>query len=172
MKRILDHALKFIPFILASLLLTGCNSKEAPLGQMEAELGIDLSGGKLLSEEDSHGGFHGDGTGFFVVQFEEDNLKEQLKDAPGWKEIPFDQTAQILLYGYDTGEVSQGPYVTDGEGEPLVPPIEEGFYWLKDRQAEEGKAAGADLLYRSSLNFTIAVYDSQAKRLYYCRVDT
>lgn len=67
MKRILERVLKCISLILASLLLTGCGSGGGgPLRQMEAELGIDLSGGKLLSEEDSHGGFHGDGTGFLL----------------------------------------------------------------------------------------------------------
>ncbi|HIX15247.1 MAG TPA: hypothetical protein H9740_05915 [Candidatus Hungatella pullicola] len=54
----------------------------------------------------------------------------------------------------------------------MIPDIELGSYRLIDRQAEEGIAAGADILHRSSFNFTLGIYDTDAERLYFCEMDT
>ena len=53
-----------------------------------------------------------------------------------------------------------------------MPEIEEGYYRLIDRQAEEGKATGADILHRASLNFTVGLYDIEKGILYFCELDT
>ena len=62
-----------------------------------------------------------------------------------------------------------GPYLTDGEGDPLVPEIRAGFYRLIDRHAQAGET---DLLGRASLNFTLALYDTDTDTLYYFEMDT
>ena len=62
-----------------------------------------------------------------------------------------------------------GPYLTDEEGDLLVPEIREGWYRLIDRHAEAGKT---DLLSRASLNFTLALYDTDTDTLYYFEMDT
>lgn len=36
-----------------------------------------------------------------------------------------------------------GPYLTDNDGKPLVPEIQNGYYLLIDRQVEKDKATGA-----------------------------
>ena len=79
---------------------------------------------------------------------------------------------EILLYGQESDEKKEGPYFTDEEGKPLIPEIEKGYYWLKDRQAEPGMAAGADILHRGSFNFSVAVYDADGRILYYGEMDT
>ena len=33
-----------------------------------------------------------------------------------------------------------GPFLTDDSGNPLVPEVQNGYYVLLDRQAEDGKA--------------------------------
>ena len=53
-----------------------------------------------------------------------------------------------------------------------MPEIEEGYYRLIDRQSEEGKATGADILHRASLNFTVGLYDTEKGILYFCELDT
>lgn len=87
--------------------------------------------------------------------------------------LPLDETAQILVYGREVGNVKNGPYLTGEDGTSLIPEIENGCYWLKDRQADEtGKEDESDMLSRPSLNFTIAIYDSDCKTLHYCEMDT
>ena len=69
-------------------------------------------------------------------------------------------------------EIQMGPYLTDGDGHPFIPEVENGYYLLIDEQAEEGKATGADILHRASFNFTLGIYDSDADILYYFELDT
>ena len=60
------------------------------------------------------------------------------------------QTTQVLVYGFseETGETSYqiGPYLMDDSDNPLVPEVQNGYYVLLDRQAEDGKTPGSDIL--------------------------
>ena len=160
-----------------AVLLTACGGQTAQQTVSQG-LEIDASGGEVVSGEDSHGGFHGDGTTCVILQFEDGAIEEQIKESGDWKAFPLEETVQALVYGVtrtnEDGSATEsiGPYLTDEEGEPLVPEIEEGYYRLIDRQAEEGKATGADILHRASLNFTIGLYDTEKGILYFCELDT
>ena len=71
MKRFLTLALMVFAMACA---LSGCVGEGRELSRMGKAVGLDLSGGTLLQFEDSHGGFHGDGETFAVV--EADGLAE------------------------------------------------------------------------------------------------
>lgn len=167
----------FLAAVTAGLvLLSGCgaikNTKNSDvLDQVGRAVGIDVSEGVLLSKWDSHGGFHGDGNFLAVIAFSDDQIGEQIAGS-GWAALPPDETVEILLYGQESDEKMEGPYFTDEEGKPLIPEIEKGYYWLKDRQAEPGMATGADILHRGSFNFSVAVYDADGRILYYGEMDT
>lgn len=171
--------MKKVNCILLLTLLTACLSGCSGSGQKDVlrdigrELQLDVSSGTVMSENNSHGGFHGDGTSYTVIQFEDDSLETAISSAEGWTALPLDETAQILVYGREVGNVKNGPYLTGEDGTSLIPEIENGCYWLKDRQADEaGKEDERDMLSRPSLNFTIAIYDSDCKTLHYCEMDT
>ena len=89
-----------------------------------------------------------------------------------WSPFPPDDTVQALLYGWTEENAQEitsiGPFLTDDNGDPLVPKITNGYYLLIDRQEE----TTTPLLSRPSLNFTLAVYDSDKDTLYYCKMDT
>ena len=153
-------------------MLSACSVNEnKAVSTVEKALQIDLPKGTVLTNSDTHSGFHGDGTTFFVIQFDNDALEDSLKNA-NWKTFPANETTQAILYGLKSDQTQLGPYLTDSDGNSLVPEVKNGYYWLCDRQTEEGKATGADLLHRSSFNFSIAVYDSDQNILYYGEVDT
>ena len=101
---------------------------------------------------------------------------EQIQASDAWHPLPVDQTTQVLVYGLsgETGENSWqiGPYLTDDNGNPLVPEVQNGYYVLLDRQAEDGKAPGSDILDRGSFNFTFGLYDTDTDTLYCCKLDT
>ena len=75
---------------------------------------------------------------------------------------------QALVWGVENGTVSTGPCLTDGDGQPLVPPVEKGCYRLIDRHSDQQ----GDILSRGSFNFTVGVYDAEARVLYCCELDT
>lgn len=158
-----------------ALLLAACGAG----GHSEAvsdALGIDVTAGETLAYTDSHGGFHGDGTTCAVLHFPDDRVLEQIQADPRWSPLPLNETAQALVYGLSWETVREmfrvGPYLTDEEGEPLVPEIQNGYYRLIDRHAGQDEPGDPGLLDRASLNFTLGLYDSDTNRLYFCEMDT
>ena len=163
-----------------ALLLSACGGGSARSVQDEiaGALELDLSGCEVVSSWDDHGGFHGDGTAFAELKCSGGGVLDQIKEDSNWKAFPLDKTAQSLVYGVteqtgteETGIMvyQTGPYLTGEEGDPLVPEIREGYYRLIDRHAQAGET---DLLSRASLNFTLALYDTDTDTLYFCEMDT
>lgn len=161
-------------FLVSGILLvsTGCAGGEEEAWKEAREvLGISEVGGTVISDEDSHGGFHGDGTSLLTVAFSDTSFLEAVESSEEWKVLPVDQTVQALLYGVSWEDGQIGPYLTDEEGNALIPAVQEGYYWLKDRQTSE-EADGLALLDRPSINCTVAVYDTKTNELYYATLDT
>ena len=161
------NALRRVVLLALGLLLTaavlfGCGRDEnqEALKKISCELSLDLPDGELLTAEDSHGGFHGDGLFFAAVRFADGTMEERLKADGHWQAFPANETVQALLCGYEFTDGRYGPYLTNG------------YYWLRDRQIIDGQASGADILHRGSFNFTIGVYDSDTGILYCCKMDT
>ena len=161
----------------AALLLTGLTACKAKTPQDLASeaLSLDLSAGSEISSYDTHSG-NGDGTSCMVLSFQDDAVLEQIQAGDAWHPLPVDQTTQVLVYGFseETGDASYqiGPYLTDDSGNPLVPEVQNGSYVLLDRQAEDGKTPGSDILDRGSFNFTFGLYDTDTDTLYCCELDT
>lgn len=151
----------------AALLLAGCGAKSEEATVAKA-LSLDVTGAALVSSCDSHGGFLGDGTGCIALSFPDGWLEEQLAADPAWHSLPADETVQTLVWGTQDEGASIGPFLTDSEGAPLVPAVQAGYYRLIDRHSDQT----APLLERGSFNFTVGVYDADARILYYCELDT
>jgi len=166
--------MKRLLFIISALILifslVTCGSQN-PQKTISRELGIDVSGGKITAHSDTHGGFQGDGTTFIALEFTGDEVLEQISENGQWKPFPLDDTANALLYGTFHDIARSGPYVVDGEGNPLVPDIQDGYYRLIDRHTDAGKGE-EDILHRFSFNFTLAIFDTGTNTLYFCKLDT
>lgn len=134
-------------------------------------LGINISSGSIITDTDSHGGFHGDGITFLEVAFEDDSCLNQIKGNSSWKQLPVSYPVDALLYGTQNGSSSIGPYVTEG-GKKLFPKAETGYYYFKDRHTGAGGQGSKDVVNRHSFNFTVALYDEDTQTLYYCEFDT
>ncbi len=160
-----------LALFIGALLLAGCG-KAAPEAEKAALLGIDVSAAEILSQEDSHGGFHGDGITWIRFACEGTDIARQIAEKENWAPFPLNDTVKALVYGIEEGTAQIGPYLLDEDGGPLIPEIENGYYLLIDRQAEEGKASGVDILHRASLNFILGIYDSDTDMLYYAEMDT
>lgn len=152
MKRFLTLLLMVLAVLCA---LSGCGGEGGELSRIGKALGLDLSDGTLVRYEDDHGGFHGDGE--TVAEVAVGGLEEELGDAPGWKPLPMSENA------------AKAVRLCGGEGAA----VEQGFYYLYDRHREsENPYDDGQLHSRYSWNFTAAVYDTGAGRLYYYEFDT
>lgn len=149
-----------------AVLLTACGLKSTQ-DTVSKALGFDVSRGKEVSNYDTHSG-NGDGASCVVISFDDDTILEEIKRNAEWKPFPLDETVQSLVYGVSDAASSIGPFLNDGNGNPLVPEIQNGYYLLIDRNT--GK--GADILNRGSFNFTLGLYDVDTNTLYFCKLDT
>ncbi len=136
--------------------------------ELSRRLGVDLFQGTLVEEEDTHGGFHGDGERRVVLSFAGGDLSPRLEKAAGWQPFPLPEELSTALYGRTWEGGREGPCI----GFPM-PPVTRGFFWFQDRHSQAADPADPSQLYeRWSYNFTVAVYDEDTQRLYYIEVDT
>ena len=111
--------------------------------------GVDVSGGAVKVDSDTHGGFHGDGERFLVLDFYDGSVREAVSEL--WQPLPANEEIAALIWGT---EENSGRYI-DAD----IPKIETGWYFFEDT----GPAYG--------FNFTFAVYDADTDRLYYVKRD-
>ena len=139
-------------------LLVSCGSSDE-LQMLCAGVGLNSKTAQTLSDDDDHGGFHGDGTRLAVIRFGEAADEELLKTVEGWSPLPLSDEMDLLLY-----EQIEGIYPSDVR----IPRVARGYWYFRDR-AED---ASRPLTARYSYNFTAAIWDADANTLYYCEVDT
>ncbi len=152
--------------------LVGCGKKDIQ-SDISESLGIDVRKGNVLMDSDSHGGFHGDGMLFQQISFEDSKFSDEIKDNDGWKPMPLSQNMEALVYGIEVDTSSIGPYLTDESGDTIIPDIQNGYYYFYDRHSEsKDPFSDKDILNRASFNFTLALYDSDNRVLYYVEFDT
>ena len=163
---------KLVLLLLMIFSLVGCGKKDIQ-SDISGNIGIDVSRGTVLTDSDSHGGFHGDGMTFQQISFEDSELSDEIKDNGSWKKMPLSQNIEALVYGIEEDTSSIGPYVTDENGDTIIPDIQNGYYYFYDRHSESTEPYNdKDVLNRASFNFTLAVYDSDNHVLYYVEFDT
>ena len=156
--------LKRITVIAAICLMVitfACCSGDDPLKDFSNDCGVDLSGGKIVSEEDNHGGFHGDGFSLLIADYSNDtSVLEAIATSEIWHQLPLSENLATFVYQ---------PY----DDALMIPQIENGYYYFYDRHNEAADPFdGSELLKRYSFNFTLAIYDSDANMLYLCEYDT
>lgn len=143
-----------------------------PIDYISEQLGIDLPRGEVLENVETHGGFHGDGETYVVIQLEED-ISEILQAAQYWHPLPMSENVSTIFYGRETDAVTYGAHLTDENYDPILPQIQNGYYYFYDRNSQATDPADdADLFIPGrSFNYTTAVYDAEKRLLYYFKFD-
>lgn len=166
----------FAAVVLIAACLTGCiGGNPSPNKRVSQALGIPCDAATVLSEYDSHGGFHGDGTCFYALKFDEASAAEQIAASGDWRPLPLTDNLAALVWGKEIGDVTyQAAVIRDNDwNHPLIPSVEHGYYFFLDRHSQSTDVKNdTHLLERTSLNFTVAVYDTDTDTLYYSEVDT
>lgn len=163
-------------FLILAVMLTACNGESAPLRQISDTLGADISSAAVLENLDTHGGFHGDGKTFLKLQFstsQSNTFCAEIQDSDYWHSLPLSENTARALYGSYGDGYSHAPLFQNDNGDPLLPEVENGYYFFCDRHSEAADPADDSALHsRYSWNFTIAVYDADTMTLYYFELDT
>ena len=161
MKRILTFLCTFL-FLVA---LSSC----AMIPQQEEYLGFSKQDFTVVAEEDTHGGFHGDGSYYLILDCS-NNIETASENINGWKPLPLSENLELIMYGGQKDGVYYGYGLSE---EAHMPKIINGYYFFQDRHAKSVDPSDDSSLFdQFSFNFTLAVYDCDTNRFYYFKFDT
>lgn len=157
--------------------IAGCSSEQLhtiSLVQYISDLvEVDINKGKIIYENDTHGGFLGDGDMLVKLSFSDTDCLNKIKDSSAWKPLPLTKNLEAFVYGGTIYSSNHGPYIHDEDYNPVIPKIENGYYCFVDRNSEsKDKKDDSPLLNRVSVNCSLAIYDTDTNLLYYLELDT
>ena len=162
--------MKFTKIIIVTivfcLFLTSCNAVDS--GQTDY-FGFKTSVFTVVDEKDTHGGFHGDGSYYLILDCSEET-EQAAELVNDWTPLPLTENLQLIMYGGTKNGVSYGYNLAE---EAHWPTISNGVYKFVDRHSEAvDKSDDTNLFNRYSYNFSVAVYDLDTNTLYYFEFDT
>ncbi|MCR5636657.1 MAG: hypothetical protein K6F76_05720 [Clostridiales bacterium] len=157
---------KILLFALAfCLLFSSCGI----LNEKFNALGFDVTGYNIIEEKDSHGGFHGDGTYYLILDCSS-NPQKARNMVGDWTPLPLSENLNLVMYG---GEKDGTYYEFNFAEKSHFPVIENGVYKFYDRHSEVIDPFDDSLiLNRYSYNFSLAMYDFDNNIFYYFELDT
>ena len=132
--------------------------------------GLDITESVIVSEEDSHGGFLGDGV--LTVKFDCTEISDSvLQQIQHWNALPLSKNIRLIMYGgSEYGINFDGYNLAEEYG---IPYVENGCYYFRDRHSEStDPTIDTNLLSRSSYNFSLLLYDLDKSILYLFEYDT
>ncbi len=149
------------------LCVTGCVNRTTN-EYIKDKIDIDISSCEIEDEQDSHGGFHGDGDYIVRANCSENskNIIDQLND---WIELPLSENLQLIMYG---GERDGITYSYDLAKQANIPQIDNGYYYFINRNRDAINKHSDDIFNEHSHNFTLAFYDKDNNMFYYYEYDT
>ena len=162
------YFLKKAPLIGASfcfLLLTSCGTGRAELRAYSKLLGVDLIDGEIISYEDNHGGFLGDGFMLCVSKYSDNKVEEQIKNSEKFNKYPLSKNLSNFLYGED--------WDMSFDSSLKIPRFENGYFYFCNRHSDAKYTYTDDDLFDTvSFNFTFILYDCDTDLAYTCDYDT
>lgn len=124
----------------------------------------------LITKKERKSGFNGDGEDFYAFEIKDtkDILKE-IETNKDWKKLPLRENINNIVYGNN----GYSPFITDEDGNKLIPPIKNGYYYFYNT-SEDAKDKTDDTYLKNaySYNFIIAIFDTDTNMLYYAKLDT
>ena len=152
-------------------LMTACGMQK-DIDFISDQLNIKIDNGEIISSLDEHGGMGNDGTTLIKVKIEDDDFANKLEQNQQWTKEP-SKFLKAILYGYDEGSSGYGPFIADDDDNPLLPTFNNAYYYIFDKNDEDGIIEGLEAFETlSPINVIIGIYDIDNSILYYCEEDT
>ena len=137
--------------------------------QLDDYFGFSKKDFTVVAEQDTHGGFHGDGSYYLILDCS-NNVDDALSIVANWNQLPLSEKLNLIMYGGEKDGVTYGYNLAE---EARMPAMENGYYRFEDRHSGANEASNNSGLFGcGSFNFSLAVYDSDTNRLYYFEFDT
>ena len=87
-----------------------------------------------------------------------------------WEKLPLTENLELIMYGGVKDGITYGYNLAHTAD---IPKVENGYYFFLDKHSgSTDRHSDAELFGRYSFNFSLAIYDSDKKILYYLKEDT
>lgn len=154
-----------IIFVICLIALSICYAKT----QQDDYVGFHKRDFSVVAEQDTHGGFHGDGSYYSILDCSS-NTETALELVSSWNALPLSENLDLIMFGGEKDGMTYGYNLSE---KAHMPRIENGYYYFMDRHSEAiDPSDDSSLFGRASFNFTLAMYDSDTNVLYYFEFDT
>ncbi|MBE6039053.1 MAG: hypothetical protein E7218_07655 [Anaerofustis stercorihominis] len=131
--------------------------------------GIDISDCTVVTDEDSHGGFHGDGMRY--VHIDCSGYKETVEaQISSWNKFPLSANLNIMLYGGEKNGITYSWHLAEDCGIPI--PADGAYYFIDRHYESSDPHDDTNVLARGSFNFSLLIYDYEDSMLYLVEYDT
>lgn len=103
-----------------------------------------------------------------------DRCLDVMKTNPKWLPLPFSSNIYRVVYGIESKDFSASSMIRYHDSDEIfIPPIKNGYYYFFDRHMEsKNPKDDTELFNRCSYNFTLVIYDTDEKMLYFIYYDT
>lgn len=136
------------------------------INKISKNIGINSSNCKIESDKENHEGFLGDGEYFAKLSCNEQEINGIKIN---WKELPLSEELEKAM---ELEQCSSNECL-DAFHRYNIPNNINGYYYFFDRHSDsKDKRNDKDVNNRSSYNFSVGIYDSDNKVLYYYELDT
>ena len=131
------------------------------LGVSSSCFGLRVKDYTVVESLDTHGGFHGDGSYYYILDCSQNSEKALEIVSSGWNKLPLPKNIEVLMFGHENSWYRLAD-------EAKMPKVENGYYVFVNRSP----GSEASDWYGNITNFTIAVYDTDTDTVYYFENDT
>lgn len=163
--------MKYIKYLVTIIILfnmCGCYSNDDAVSYVKNKINFDLSACTISHEEDTHGGFLGDGE--YILMADCANKTDINEQISSWNKLPLSNNLELIMYG---GMVGDYVYGYDFAKKYNIPVIENGYYYFINRHSNAISPSNDENLFNEySFNFSLALYDSDTNMFYYFELDT
>ena len=119
----------------------------------------------VMEEVNNHGGFHGDGS-YYIIMDCSKNKEKALEILSDWKKLPMTENLNRIMFKYENDGMNLAE-------EAKIPMVKNGYYFFYDRHSESADSSDdSEIFGRGSYNFSLAIYDSDTDMMYYYEYDT
>ena len=74
------------------------------VGYLKRDCNINKNDFEIIEVADTHGGFHGDGE-YYIILDCKNNKEKALKAVRGWNELPMTENLSLMVYGGERGGI-------------------------------------------------------------------
>ena len=145
-------------FMILTIVLIYLLYDNSVYSQIKKEFRIDVTNCKKIKSKDTHGGFHGDGVLFAILDCSQSNetIINQIKE---WDTLPI--TDESILLQFKRFQLDD--FYNDEVKNYDILNKQNGFYYFKGKNQYD---------YGDYANFDIAIYDSDNFVFYYFEYDS